>query len=408
MNTNFKRFSAILMAFAIIFCLAVSAGAATVPNATIATTRTGSIDLYKYDLTRANTDDAAKAMIDSYVSTGVRDTDLEAVLDDGTVNDLGNGQQSYGYAIKGVEFSYLKVADICTYDETEANGVHKDMVLYKFDDSKSSALLSAIGLSNADAYPVTSAYAQTGFHFFESDTLIDALSAALAANATTVKNALESYMASQNAGKFAETDAHGHASVNDLPLGLYLLVETKVRPRNPRPVLRDAVPVAPDARADVVADWLEPAHVGYPAVAAEHLRLDGTVLQRDRVFHAPMALVAHEDLVRLPLLALVHVERHDERVAFDDALSRERLAVFRVAHVRLDGEPLTSARDAHRRGVLGITPERRWHGRRVLCRLLPACRVRSGHDVGLERDLRRGGALAARRGRPDGAIVVGA
>ena len=228
MNTNFKRFSAILMAFAIIFCLAVSAGAATVPNATIDTTRTGSIDLYKYDLTRANTDDAAAAMIDSYVSTGVRDTDLEAILDDGTVNDLGNGQQSYGYAIKGVEFSYLKVADICTYDETEANGVHKDMVLYKFDDSKSANLLSAIGLSNADAYPVTSAYAQNGVHFFESDTLIDALASALDDNATTVKNALESYMAAQNAGKFPETDAHGHANVSSLPLGLYLLVETKV------------------------------------------------------------------------------------------------------------------------------------------------------------------------------------
>ena len=228
MKHSIKRIGALIMAIAILFTMALTVSAATVPEATIDTTRTGSINLYKYDLTRANTDDAAKAMIDSYVSTGVRDADLEAVLDDGTVNDLGNGQQSYDYAIKGVEFSYLKVADICTYDETEANGVHKDMVLYKFDDSKSSALLSAIGLSNADAYPVTAAYAQSGFHFFESDTLIDALAAALSDNATTVKNALEAYMTELNAGKFAETDAHGHANVNGLPLGLYLLVETKV------------------------------------------------------------------------------------------------------------------------------------------------------------------------------------
>lgn len=101
MKHSIKRLGAILMAVAILFSLAVSASAATVSDATIDTGRTGSIDIYKYDLTMANTDDAAAAMIDSYVSTGVRDTTLEAILDDGTVNDLGNGQQSYGYAIKG-------------------------------------------------------------------------------------------------------------------------------------------------------------------------------------------------------------------------------------------------------------------------------------------------------------------
>ena len=228
MKTNFKRICALMMALAILATLALSVCAATVPNATIDTTKTGSIDIFKYDLTRANTDDTAAAMIDSYVSTGVRDTALEAVLDDGTVNDLGNGQQSYGYAIKGVEFSYLKVADICTYDETEADGVHKDMVLYKFADSNSGDFLSAIGLSNNDAYPVTAAYAQNGYHFFESDTLIDALAAAFTDNATSVKNALETYMAAQNAAKFAETDAHGHTAKDSLPLGLYLIVETKV------------------------------------------------------------------------------------------------------------------------------------------------------------------------------------
>ena len=80
MKTSFKRLGAILMAVAILFSFTVAADAATVPTATIDTGRTGSIDIYKYDLTRANTDDAAAAMIDSYVSTGVRDTALEAVL----------------------------------------------------------------------------------------------------------------------------------------------------------------------------------------------------------------------------------------------------------------------------------------------------------------------------------------
>ena len=228
MKISFKRLGAILMAVAILCSITVAADAATVPTATIDPGRTGSIDIYKYDLTRANTDDAAAAMIDSYVSTGVRDTALEAVLDDGTVNNLGNGQQSFGYAVKGVEFSYLKVADICTYSETEADGTHKDMVLYKFDDSKSGNLLSAIGLGNNDAYSVTAAFAQNGYHFFTSDTLIDALSAALANNSTGVKDALESYMAAQGAAKFAETDEHGHTSKDGLELGLYLIIETKV------------------------------------------------------------------------------------------------------------------------------------------------------------------------------------
>ena len=137
MKSAYKRLIAIAAAVAVLFCLAVSAGAAPVSEATIDFGKTGSIDLYKYDLTRAGTDEGAKAMIDSYVSTGVRDAELEAILDDGTVSDLGNGQQSYGYAVKGVEFSYLKVADICTYDETEADGVHRDMVLYRFDDADS-------------------------------------------------------------------------------------------------------------------------------------------------------------------------------------------------------------------------------------------------------------------------------
>ncbi len=223
-----KRILAAIMAISILFSLSIGVSAATVADSTIDFTKTGKIDIYKYDLTMANTDDAVAAMLESYVSTGVKDAALEAAMDDGTVNNLGNGQQSYGYAIKGVEFSYLKVADIVTYSETEADGVHRDMVLYKFDDAKDAALLTALGLSNADAYPVVASYAEAGYHFFQSDTLIDALASALAANATNVKNSLETYMASQNAAKFAETDEHGHTSADGLDLGLYLVVETKV------------------------------------------------------------------------------------------------------------------------------------------------------------------------------------
>ena len=224
---HLKKFFALCLVLALSLTIIPAAFAATVPNATIDTTRSGSIDIYKYDLTRANTDDAASAMIDSYVSTGVRDTDLEAVLDDGTVNDLGNGQQSYGYAIKGVGFRYLRIADIVTYSETETSGVHKDMVLYKINAERTD-LLNMIGVTVADAYPVTAAFAENGYLYYTSDTLIDGLADSLSANSTTVKNSLEAYMTEENAAWMPETDAHGHTSANGLLVGLYLLVESKV------------------------------------------------------------------------------------------------------------------------------------------------------------------------------------
>ena len=228
MNKNIRRIGAMLLAVLTALTLGVSASAAAVPEATIDTERTGSIDIYKYDLSRADTDGSVKTVLDSYVSTGIRDASLEAIMDDGTENDLGNGRTSCGYAIRGVEFSCLKAADIVTYDETEADGTHKDMVLYRMEDAASADLLSAIGLSTADAYDVTDGYAQAGYHFYGSDTLVNALKSALETNSTAVKNALETYMAAGNASKFEETDEHGHTQKKDLALGLYLIVETRV------------------------------------------------------------------------------------------------------------------------------------------------------------------------------------
>ena len=227
MKNYIKRLGALLMALAILCSFTVVADAATVPTATIDPTRSGSIDIHKYDLTRANTDNAAAAMIDSYVSTGVRDSALEALLDDGTVNDLGNGQESYGYSIKGVEFRYLRIADIVTYSETESNGTHKDMVLYKINSERTD-FLDAIGVEAGDAYHVPASFGEDGYLYFTSDTLIDALADALAANSTTVKNALEAYMYEENAARMPETDAHGHTRAEGLLVGLYLLVESKV------------------------------------------------------------------------------------------------------------------------------------------------------------------------------------
>ena len=126
------------------------------------------------------------------------------------------------YAVQGVEFTYLRVADIAMNNEV-VDGQRQVGVLYGFDTSdRSSAVLSAIGLTAADAHKT-----ENGVNYYTSDSLNNKLAAALAANATNVKNALET--AVKNGGVvMAETDTAGHTSVSNMEQGLYLVVETRV------------------------------------------------------------------------------------------------------------------------------------------------------------------------------------
>ena len=193
-----KRLWALLMVMVMALGLITTAFAAP----TIDSGRKASLSLYKYDITAASADGAWDAT--SYVSTGVQDD---------TVTD-----KLAKYAIQGVEFSYLRVASISTYSQRES-GQYKVGVLYGFADD---AVLQAIGLTKADAYK-----RGNGVFYFTSDKLNKALADALAANATTVKNALET--AARNGGNaLPETDASGHSKVSGLEQGLYLVVETRV------------------------------------------------------------------------------------------------------------------------------------------------------------------------------------
>lgn len=174
---------------------------------TIDPSKKASLSIYKYDITKASNDGAWDA--ESYVSTGLHD-------DAAVVDKLAK------YAIQGVEFTYLRVADIAMNNEL-LDGQRHVGVLYGFDNSdRSSAVLSAIGLTNADAHKT-----DNGIDYFTSDVLNNKLSTALTANATTVKNALEA--AVKNGGvAMTETDATGHASADQTEQGLYLVVETRV------------------------------------------------------------------------------------------------------------------------------------------------------------------------------------
>ena len=173
---------------------------------TIDPTKKASLSIYKYDITKASTEGAWDT--ESYVSTGLHD--------DAVVNKLAK------YAIQGVEFTYLRVADVTMNNEV-ADGQCTVGVLYGFDTSdRSNAVLSTIGLTNADAHKT-----DNGINYFTSDMLNNKLATALTANATTVKNALET--AVKNGGvAMPETDATGHTSASDMEQGLYLVVETRV------------------------------------------------------------------------------------------------------------------------------------------------------------------------------------
>lgn len=212
---QFTKAIALLLSLALLLCFPVGASAAEPENATIDTAAKGSLTIYKVDLTNAEKDGIWDS---SYVSTGVYDQ---------TVNDTLNS-----YALKDVEFTYLRVADVVQFTESTADGADFDHVetLYGISKTAGAELLAALGLANgANRYENAdqSDKLDSGKYYYQSDVLISALSAALESNATTVKNALEAYI---TAGGTAMplTDTYGKTKAENLDLGLYLVVETKV------------------------------------------------------------------------------------------------------------------------------------------------------------------------------------
>ena len=107
-----KALICLVIILALSLALSVTGYAA---GATIDTSKTGSMDIYKYDLTSA---EAAGAWdTGAHVSSGVYDS---------TVNDTLGG--AVNYAIQGVQFTYLRVADISTYSAAEDDGYKTETV----------------------------------------------------------------------------------------------------------------------------------------------------------------------------------------------------------------------------------------------------------------------------------------
>lgn len=233
---NLKKAVALCLSLMLMLTFPVSASAVEpsdpTENATIQEGRLCNVDIYKYDITGAEKDGVWDS---SYVSTGVYDQDVidtlgGAVRDGDTDNksDLGNGGESYGYAIAGVQFTYLKIADIVQFSESTADGRTDShvMVLYGVDKVKGADFLRALGLENGAKRYTNADHLNANQYFYESDTLIDALAAALDANSTVVKNAMERYVVNNGGVDMPLTDKYGHTCAEDMEQGLFLFCET--------------------------------------------------------------------------------------------------------------------------------------------------------------------------------------
>ena len=246
-----KKLFSLCLALVLVLTCVPAAFAAEAEDCMIDEEAKASLTIWKFDWTNAYKDGVWDE--DSFISTGWRESYVEEVLGEtvreGDANGnpdhpLGNGQNSNGYALKGVEFTILRVADIVTFSES-ANDQHPDynltQVLYGFDKEKAADLLAAIGLPNGEGryenadmmaerdalVPMDAGDGSSNYWYYQSDVLNKALADALEANATTVKDALEAYVAaSDEAIVMDKTNENGKTIRRDLDLGLWLCVET--------------------------------------------------------------------------------------------------------------------------------------------------------------------------------------
>lgn len=156
-------------------------------------TQKGSLTVYKYDLTAAEKD-------------GI-DTSEEKFANNGKEDEKVK-EEFKNYVISGVEFTYLHLGNIHT--EHKQNEIQ---ILYDIPEK----LEKILGMEN-----------KRGNHQYTSTELNYSLKELLAQE-TEGRNQLEQYVNHADEKKnMPLTDKNGKTSVTELPLGLYLIVETKV------------------------------------------------------------------------------------------------------------------------------------------------------------------------------------
>ena len=202
MKKLIRKGISIFIELALMVCLVPANLITHVKANTIDETKKGSITIHKYDITAAN---KKGINTDNYLNNGEADSKAETELSD--------------YAIKGVVFTTLKVADFYTY--TDENGDDNSVrVLYGFSDEK---LVKMIGLDMANA-----SLTKNNKYYFNSTDIGKALKTKLENSNTETKNELEDYIRENNGKDMDETDYAGLTKITGLDLGLYLVVETYV------------------------------------------------------------------------------------------------------------------------------------------------------------------------------------
>ena len=202
MKKLIRKGISIFIALALMVCLVPANLITHVKANTIDETKKGSITIHKHDITAAN---KKGINTDNYLNNGEADSKAETELSD--------------YAIKGVVFTTLKVADFYTY--TDENGDDNSVrVLYGFSDEK---LVKMIGLDMANA-----SLTKNNKYYFNSTDIGKALKTKLENSNTETKNELEDYIRENNGKDMDETDYAGLTKITGLDLGLYLVVETYV------------------------------------------------------------------------------------------------------------------------------------------------------------------------------------
>lgn len=190
---NLKKMLLAVTAAALLVTSIVSpvCAADAVPDNLIDPGHQTSLTIYKYDQTAA---ELAGVNLKQFIADGEKDTAAEAAL--------------ANYALKGVEFAYVKAGNFHTCSEA---GELK--LMYDLPDG----LKTILGMTNPTVVD--------GVETYTSDAINTALAAALRNN-TTTKNSLEAFV--KNGTKMSLTNEQGMTSATSMGQGLYLLVETRV------------------------------------------------------------------------------------------------------------------------------------------------------------------------------------
>ena len=252
MKKNLKKVMAALCTAAIAATTAISAMAATTD--VIDTSATATLNIYKYDLSAAQSQ-----------GVDVRQFTADGEVDEAAAAALGS------YALKGVEYTYLKVGDIEVKSDDGDVGV-----LYTLPDD----LASALKVSGTNKK-------------YTSDAINSAMTTALTDN-TNTKNTLEDYVATHSGTAMTLTDESGHTSASSLPLGLYLVVETKV-PENVHTTTDPFFVSLP--MTDATGDYWNYNVTVYPKNQTNLPTIDKVVKQQDDDTYADIATASEGDVL---------------------------------------------------------------------------------------------------------------